>query len=104
MEIDAPHAQPGDEADVESEGGSIRQNRKSHSPKESKGTPKPESSNKKEAIEILDDDDDAGSQDENDEDADEETFAVEKVLNHRIGKKANVSSPHCLRVSSVLTQ
>jgi hypothetical protein len=34
-------------------------------------------------VEILDDD-------EEDEDGDEETFAVEKVLGHRIGKKAHV--------------
>jgi hypothetical protein len=31
--------------------------------------------------------------DEDDEDGDEETFAVEKVLGHRIGKKQNVRVP-----------
>jgi len=37
-------------------------------------------------------DDDEDDEEEEDDDGDEETFAVEKVLSHRIGKKTNVRS------------
>ena len=106
MQIDPPPIGPGDEADVESEGGIIRRKSKSHTPKDALPTPKSEpkfepkseqtngKSNGAPPVEILDDDDDA------EEDGDEETFAVEKVLSHRIGKKSNVSASfvsfHCM--------
>jgi hypothetical protein len=98
MQIDPPPIGPGDEADVESEGGIIRRKSKSHTPKDALPTLKSEQTNRKSngapAVEILDDDEDA------EEDGDEETFAVEKVLSHRIGKKSNVSASfvsfHCI--------
>lgn len=92
MQIDLPPVGPGDEADVESEGGTIRPKSKSHTPKDAIATPKPEQSNGKSnsaPVEILDDDE---GDDDAEEDGDEETFAVEKVLGHRIAKKANVSA------------
>jgi hypothetical protein len=89
MQIDPPPIGPGDEADVESEGSIIRRKSKSHTPKDALPTIKSEQTNRKSngapQVEILDDD-------ENAEDGDEETFAVEKVLSHRIGKKSNVSA------------
>jgi hypothetical protein len=45
--------------------------------------------------------DDEDDEEEEDDDGDEETFAVEKVLSHRIGKKTNVGSlPFPLFLSS----
>jgi hypothetical protein len=102
MQIDPPPIGPGDEADVESEGGIIRRKSKSHTPKNAIPTPKSEpksestygKSNGAPPVKILDDDEDAEG------DGDEETFAVEKVLSHRIGKKSNVSASfvsfHCM--------
>jgi len=98
MQIDPPPIGPGHEADVESEGGKIRRKSKSHTPKDAIPTLKSERTNGKRngapPVEILDDDDDA------EEGGDEETFAVEKVLSHRIGKKSNVSASfvffHCV--------
>ena len=87
MEVDVPPVPPGDEADVESEGGTIRRKSDTGSPKGSKATPKSEMSAKSEPVVIPDEVEEV---DEDDEDADEETFAVEKVLNHRIAKKSNV--------------
>jgi hypothetical protein len=40
-----------------------------------------------------DDNDDDDDDDDDDEEADEETFAVEKVLNHRITTKGKVTPP-----------
>jgi len=104
MQIDIPPIGPGDEADVESEGGMIRSKSKSHTPKDAIATPKPEpeytngKSNAAPPVKILDDDDD--DDEDAEEDGDEETFAVEKVLSHRISKKLNVSASfvsfHCM--------
>jgi len=80
MQVDQPAVAPGEEADVESEGGPARSRSKSQSSKDANGTIQVES-NKNEPVEIIDDDED--------EDGDEETYAVEKVLNHRIAKKGN---------------
>lgn len=84
MEVDPPAPRTSDEADVKSEGG--RRNRRSQTPKDSKDTEKSEDSKLKAPVEIK--------SDEEDEDGDEEVFAVEKVLNHRIGKKSSVLSHH----------
>jgi hypothetical protein len=89
MQVDQPAVAPGEEADVESEGGPARSRSKSQSSKDANGTVQVES-NKNEPVEIIDDDED--------EDGDEETFAVEKVLNHRIAKKGNVRLLIKLRV------
>lgn len=82
MEIDAPAARPGEEADVESEGASALQKGKPQ-------TPEAQENGSKTPVQIIDDDDEEG-----DEDGDEETFAVEKILNHRIRTKLNVCSLH----------
>jgi len=92
MQIDPPPLGPGDEADVESEGGTILPKSKSHTPRDAVATPKPEQANGKRngaPVEIVDDDE---GDDDAKEDGDEETFAVEKVLAHRIAKKSNVSA------------
>ena len=90
MQVDTPPVRPGDEADVESEGGTIRSKSKSPHPKDAAATPELEQANGKpnssEPIEIKDDE----NEDDAEEDGDEETYAVEKVLAHRIAKKANV--------------
>jgi len=100
MQIDPPPVGPGDEADVESEGGMVRAKSKSHTPKDAVVTPKSEETNGKSngaaPVEILDDDDD-------EEDADEETYAVEKVLSHRIAKKSNVNASFCPFIACMLT-
>jgi len=91
---------PGDEADVESEGGTVLRN--SGSSKDAKVTPKPQATSRKSSGELPNDkeeengneNDDADEGGE-DEDADEETFAVEKVLDHSITKKENVTPPSC---------
>lgn len=104
MEIDN---QPGDDADIESDGKSTRastvnppESRKSRrkTTSHTSGTVSPEStrsrrkSNQKAkspspapSVEIIDDDDE-----EDIADGDEETFAVEKVLDHKIIKSGNV--------------
>ena len=90
MQIDPLPVEPGDEADVESEGGTIHPKSKIHTPKDAIATPEPEKaigkSDGAEPVEIRNDDEDDDAEDE----GDEETYAVEKVLSHRIGKKANV--------------
>lgn len=89
-----PPGRPGDEADVESEGGTIHRKSKSQTPKSAKVTTKLEPFSPGEAP--VEDHGDSGENDEDeDENGDEETFAVEKVLKHRIGKKQNVTRP-CL--------
>jgi hypothetical protein len=98
MEDIASTLPAGDEADVESEGGTILRNSKNGSLKDAKITPKSQSTsvsatevlNKREGQENEGDDAD---EDDEDDDADEETYAVEKVLDHRIGKKQNVTRP-----------
>jgi len=83
MEVDAPPAvQPGEEADVESEGGSAIK------PQGNSPAPKTQENGAKEPVEIQDDD-----ENEEDDEGDEETFAVEKILNHRIRAKGTVSAP-----------
>jgi hypothetical protein len=84
MQIDQPAIAPGEEADVESEAGPARARSESTS-KDSNLTAKVERSNKDAPVVIDDDDDEPG-----DEDGDEEVYAVEKVLGHRIGKKGSV--------------
>ena len=84
----APPGRPGDEADVESEGGPIQRKSKSQTLKSAKVTTKLEPLSPGEAP--VEDHEESGENDE-----DEETFAVEKVLKHRIGKKQNVTRP-CL--------
>lgn len=96
-----PPVPPGDEADVESEGGTIRRKSETGSPKESKASPKSDMS-KSEPVVIPDDVEEGDEDDE--EDADEETFAVEEVLNHRISKKANVPITLPNPVISILTR
>jgi len=94
MELDPPAPRPGDEADVESEGGRVRS--QSRTPKDQEaGNIKP-----KKPIEIPDDNDSGDEDEDEDEDdgGDEETFAVEKVLNHRIAKKSNVETLQTRRV------
>ena len=88
MQVDAPPIRPGDEADVESEGGTIHRKSQSRTPNGAKVTPKPEpSSPSEDPVEDHKEEDD----EDEDEDGDEETFAVEKVLKHRIAKKQNVT-------------
>ena len=89
MQVDTPPVRPGDEADVESEGGTINRKSKSQTPKNAKVTPKPESSSPSETpVENHNEEDEESDKDDED---DEETFAVEKVLKHRIGKKQSVT-------------
>ena len=87
--VDPPAPRTGDEADVNSE--DVRRNRRSQTPKDSKGTEKSEGSKLNAPVEIKSDE-----EDEEDEDGDEEVFAVEKVISHRIGKKSSVLSHHNL--------
>jgi hypothetical protein len=95
MQIDPQVVHPGDEADVESEGGTVRRKSKSQTPMDSKATPEPEIGSKKTRVESLDDDKEGEEmEEEEEEEGDEETYAVEKVLNHRIKKKANVARPY----------
>ena len=89
MQVDTPPVRPGDEADVESEGGTIDRKSKSQTPKNAKVTPEPEPSSPSETPVKNHKEEDEES-DKDDED-DEETFAVEKGLKHRIGKKQNVT-------------
>jgi hypothetical protein len=83
MEVDQPVVVQNNEADVESEGATVSLKSNNHTLEGGDTISKPESS--KETLVEIDDDDD--------EDADEETFAVEKVVGHRIGKKQNVRVP-----------
>jgi hypothetical protein len=89
MEVDAPPTKTGDQADVESEGERVQ--RRSRTPEGIKDDVNAENPTTKSPIEILDDDGDEEEEDD-EEEGDEETFAVEKVLNHRIGRKANVNN------------
>jgi len=83
MELDAPPAvHPGEEADVESEAGSAIK------PQRNSQTPKPQENGAEEPVEIQHDD-----ENEEEDEGDEETFAVEKILNHRIRARGNVPSP-----------
>jgi hypothetical protein len=102
MHIDPVAVRPGDEADVESEGGPVRRKSKSQTPKGNKASPKAEETMRDDPIEIPDEDekqnendgdnvnDDGDGDDDDDDEGDEEVFAVEKVLNHRISTKKNV--------------
>jgi hypothetical protein len=96
MEIDAPPLRAGEEADVESEGGpTMPHRRKSQTPKQitttTTATAK-ENEPEKKQIEIVDDGEDEDEDEEDPEAGDEETFAVEKILNHRI-RKGSVTDP-----------
>ena len=98
MQVDPPPDRPGDEADVESEGGTIHRKSRRQTSKNAKVTPKLEHSPPSKApVEGRKEEDEKSNEDDDDEDenGDEETFAVEKVLKHRIGKKQNVTRP-CL--------
>ena len=104
MAVDPPPVRPGDEADVESEGGMIHRKSKSLTSKGSKLALKPRASSSSQApIEDHKQEDEESIEDDEDEDenGDEETFAVEKVLKHRIGKKQNVTRP---RLHATLTR
>lgn len=98
IQVDPPRVPPGDEADVESEDSTIRRNGKSGTSRDAKVTPKSLSSAKKTPVEILDDEEE--DEDEDEDEGDEETFAVEKILNHR-EKLRNVTLP-CLPLHCVL--
>lgn len=104
MQVDRAPVRPGDEADVESEGGTVNRKSNSGTSKDAKVASKPASTARKTPVEIPDDDeeeeeeDEDGDEDEADgdeADGDEETYAVESILNHGIDKKPNVTRP-CL--------
>jgi hypothetical protein len=102
MQVDPPRARPGDEADTESECSAVRRNGKSGTSKDAKVTLKSLPPAKKTPVEILDDEEEDEDDDDEDDDdeGDEETFAVEKILNHR-EKYKNVTLP-CLLLHCVL--
>ena len=88
--LDPTLSRAGDEADIESEGATVRPKSKNHSSKDDKSGPKPHQPARSSPVEISDEND----EDDEDDEGEEETFAVEKVLNHRISKKRNVLSAH----------
>jgi hypothetical protein len=92
IQVDPPRVRPGDEADVESEGSTVRRKGKSGTSRDAKVTPKSLSPAKKTPVEILDDEEEDEDEDEDEDEGDEETFAVEKILNHR-EKYKNVTLP-----------
>ena len=94
MAVEAPSAvHPGEEADVESDDDlAIKPQGNGHAAKA-------QENGSKTPVEILHDD-----EKEDEDEGDEETFAVEKILNHRVRSRGNVLTPSlqfCPQISSV---